>query len=88
MIHFHQDGTVSVWDIRTDPSSVCVFNDHRQTIWSAKFFGENQIVTSGVDKTVRIFDVRVGRCVETISVCSIEVLVFAIQFSFLDSGRR
>jgi len=62
------DGTVSIWDIRCDPSSVCVFNDHRQTIWSAKFFGENQIVTSGVDKTVRIFDVRVGRCVETISI--------------------
>jgi len=63
-----EDGTVNIWDTRSQANLVQNLKHHRQSLISAKFLAEDKIITAAIDKTVRIFDSRINRCIETISI--------------------
>ncbi|CAB3398919.1 unnamed protein product [Caenorhabditis bovis] len=59
LVSCNADSHVRVWDMR---DGKCVFhlNGHRSAITSLQFFGEDTIVTSSDDGTVKLWDIKKG----------------------------
>ena len=67
-INLSKDGLLSIWDVRMEPTSVGVLTENRGCVRSINFIKENILISSTDDKTIRIFDTRMNKCIETIPV--------------------